>query len=165
MRQVERFLGLGLNFSFGRIVPMPDWSTFYGLVVAEWLNRGIPLMPPAPEIEVERAFADLNHPLSADVKALYAAAGGFASESADLWSFWPLDRLREENMPERRPFVMFADWLICSHLYCFHYENPETSSVYISHDGRSLEPDPIAGSLSEFLENLLCNPGKVQAWE
>lgn len=144
---------------------MPAQSTFFDLVAAEWRNRGVPLMPPASDIEVARAFADLGCPLSADVRSLYAVAAGFVDYESDrLWSFWSLGRIREENSPGRRPFVMFADWLISSHVYCLHYENPEISSIYISHDGWSLDREPIAGSLAEFLENLLCSPDKVEAW-
>ncbi len=144
---------------------MPARSTFYDLVAAEWRNRGVLLMPPASEIEVARVFADLGCPLSADVRSLYAVAGGFADYEFDrLWSFWSLGRIRKENVPGRRPFVMFADWLLHSHVYCFHYENPEVSSIYISHDRRSLDRDPIAGSLAEFLETLLCSPDEVEAW-
>jgi hypothetical protein len=133
--------------------------------VAMWRGRGIPLMPPATAAEIVRLFADLGHPLSADVRALYATVGGFADgEMDELWSFWPLDQVREENSGGGRPFVMFADYLIHSHIYCFHYESTRTSSVFISHDGETLEEEPVAASVAEFLEKLLCDPNEVGAW-
>ena len=144
---------------------MPSPTDFYDLIVEEWRRRGVALKPPAFDAEVTRVFADLGYPLSDDVRRLYAVANGFVDGESDrLWSLWSLDQIREENGPKRKPFVKFADWLISSHLYAFHYESPETSSVYISNNGWSLEPEPIAHSLAEFLETLLCSPDDVEAW-
>ncbi len=138
----------------------------YEQAAQEWRRRGVSLLPPAPEAEVIRTFGDLGYPLSMDVLSLYTTVGGFVDYEWDgLWSFWSLRRLREESEGVRRPFVMFADWLICSHFFCFHYEGPGTSSVYISHNTRSLEADPVACSVPEFLERLLRNPDEVQAWD
>ncbi len=138
----------------------------YNLVAEEWRRRGMPLKSPATDSDLSRVFAELGVPLSADVRDLYTTVGGFQDYEWDgFWSFWSLDRLREESKGKQKPFVMFADWLIWSHAYCLHYENPEVSSVYITYDGRSLEPDPIASCVAEFLEKLLCNPDEVDAFD
>lgn len=144
---------------------MPSQDAFYDLVADEWRRRGISLLPAAPDIEVVRLFADLGYPLSADVRSFYAVTGGFADGELDaLWGLWSLDEVRKQNDFKWPTFVMFADYLLNSHAYCFHYENPEISSIYITHDWLSLERNPIAGSLAEFLEKLLCSPAEVQAW-
>jgi hypothetical protein len=144
---------------------MPSRHEFYELVAAEWRDRGIPLMPPAPTDDIVRLFEELRYPLSADVKSLYEVTGGFAHHADDrLWSLWTLAEIRAECHRHQPPIVIFADWLCDSHVYCLQYETPEISSVYISYDKLSLEGDPISGSLAEFLEQLLCNPDEVEAF-
>lgn len=128
------------------------------------------LLPPASTAEVERTFMDLGHPVSSDVLDLYSVIGGFLGGDSDrLWSFWSLDEIRFQNQDQKlrrkRPFVMFADWLISSHVYCFRYESPDASSVFISHDGWSLEAEPIACGVATFLEMLLDHPNEVQVWD
>lgn len=133
--------------------------------VACWRSQGVKLSPPAPEDEVVRVFASLGVPLSEDVRRLYAAADGFVDDDAHvLWSFWPLRRVAEENGGYSRPFVLFADWLIFSHMYCFEYNDEGTSSVYLAHVGNEREPDPIAQSVEEFLRRLVDDPDSVWAW-
>lgn len=140
-------------------------SHFHDLVVEEWRRRGVGLKPPIPEAVVNGLFDHLGCLVSSDVKALYARVGGFCDpKSMDgLWQLWSPEEIRRENRTMKRGYVAFADYLCNSHLYCLRYEDPETSSVYISHEGHSLEAQPIAGSLAEFLEVLLCNPDDVDA--
>jgi hypothetical protein len=143
---------------------MQDYDV-YDRAVQHWRERGVALLPPASETELVSTFADLGYPLSADVRKLYTTVGGFVDyQWDDLWSFWSLGRIREMNAPEPVPFVIFADYLIVSHLYCFHYESPEVSSVYISHSGGTLEACPVARNVPEFLEKLLRDPDEVEAW-
>ena len=139
--------------------------TLFESIADEWRKRGVPLMPPAAEAEIVALFAELGCPLSADIRDLYATVGGFVDyESDGQWSFWSLGRMRKEAGGRHRPFVMFADWLILSHVYCFRFETPDVSSVYISHDGSSLEARPVASSVAEFFEKLLSDADSVDAW-
>jgi hypothetical protein len=144
---------------------MPNPREFYEFVAAEWRDRGIPLLPPASSDDIVRLFEDLRCPLSADVRTLYEVTGGFADNADNrLWSLWTLEQIREERCDAPRSIVIFSDYLVYSSFYCLHYENPEVSSIYISHDKLSLELGQIAGSLAEFLEKLLCNPDEVEAF-
>ena len=144
---------------------MSSLLEFFEVVAAEWRARRVPLLPPVAEPELAKLFADLGCPLSADVRDLYTTVGGFADGAEDeMWTLWSPRLIRDENESEHRPFVMFADYLLGSHVYCFRYETAERSSVYISYDGRSLEREAIATSVAEFFEKLLCSPGEVDAW-
>lgn len=138
----------------------------YERAVSFWRERGLPLLPPAPEDVVRRTFADLGRPLSADVLRLYSLVGGFDGTECDRgWflSLWSLDEICWQNARLRPQDVCFADWLMWSHLYGFRYETPEQSSVFIDH-GR-VEPYPVAASVAEFLEKLLRDPDEVEAWD
>jgi len=150
-------------------------ENLYDRVAQRWRERGVVLLPPARDADVVRTFDQLGYPLSADVRRLYTTFGGFEDFGVDgLWSFWSLSRLckenddrsrhRRRNKGEPRAFVMFADYLISSHVYCFHYERADNSSVYISHDGESLERAPVASSVGDFFEKLINKPDDVEAW-
>jgi hypothetical protein len=155
-----------LNSVVRRRGAMGSLVAFYEAVADEWRARGVPVMPGAPEDLIIGLFAELGCPLSGDVRDLYSTVGGFSDYECDrLWSFWSPGRVRAESGGSRRPFVMFADWLINSHLYCFRYESPEVSSVYITHDGWSLEPEPVAVSVADFFKRLLTDPNSVGAWD
>jgi hypothetical protein len=67
------------------------------------------------------------------------------------WSLWSLDRLVSENLRYQRPYLLFADFLIESHLYCFKYETPERSSVCIDYFNGQ-EPRVVSNTVSEFFD-------------
>jgi len=46
-----------------------------------------------------------------------------------MWSLWPIERLISENARYDRPHILFADFLIDSHFYCFSYVSEEQSAV------------------------------------
>jgi len=67
------------------------------------------------------------------------------------WSLWPLDRIVSESLQYQRPYLLFADFLIGSHLYCFKYENPERSAVCVDYFNGQ-EPHVVSQSVSEFFD-------------
>ena len=144
---------------------MPGHAAFYDLVAEEWRRRGVGLMPPISEVDIADLLNDLGCMVSADVKAFYARVGGFCDPNCTdgLWQLWSPEEIRRSNRTMKRGYVAFADDLCNSHLYCLRYEDPETSSVYISYEGHGVESKPIAGGLAEFLEVLLCDPDQVDA--
>ncbi len=129
-----------------------------------WLANSVPLLPPASDAELATAFGAVEFPLSDDVRSLYRLTAGFDYGQFDegLWSLWPLSRIVEENNKKKPQFLWFADWLIDSHRYCFHYTNPEVSAVYIDHCSPKSPPFPIAESLVDFLETYLRNPDVLE---
>jgi hypothetical protein len=140
-------------------VATPD---VYERAADHWRTRGVSLLCPCSPDEVGATFETLGYPLSADVRRLYDVIGGFADYECDiLWSLWSLARLREENAEnrDRGELLLFADWLIQSHTYGFHYEDARVSSVYIHDSG-----ERIADSLEAFLETYLSNPDAVWAF-
>ncbi len=143
----------------------------YERAADHWRARGVPLLAPCSPAEVGATFEALGYPLSADVARLYGVVGGFANDESDvLWSLWSLARLREENQSLARwrqengedrdcvTLLLFADWLIASHSYGFHYEDARVSSVYLDTGER------IADSLEAFLETYLSDPDAVWAF-
>jgi hypothetical protein len=135
-------------------------------VIENWRREGINLLPPNEEAAVIATLNGIRRKYSRDVIALYCATGGMPDGESDshVWSLWPLARIVSENSLYERPHILFADFLIDSHLYCFRYENDETSSVCIEYD-HGHEPKQIAGSVNEFFELYLRNPRSLAMFE
>ena len=131
-------------------------------VLSKWHADGLDLLPPASEAQVVAALSGLGQPLSLDVLKLYSATGGMSEGGMDslCFSLWPLDRVAFENQKCAVAGVMFADFLIDSHMYLFRYEDSDRSSVHAEY-GDGLGPQLVAGSIIEFFELYLCYPEKV----
>jgi hypothetical protein len=121
--------------------------------ILEWQQGGLTLLPPNSEASVLAALNATGRKFSRDVVVLYCTTGGMADEQSDsrFWSLWSLDRVVSENMRYQRPYLLFADFLIGSHLYCFKYENPECSAVCIDYFNGQ-EPRVVSNSVSEFFD-------------
>ena len=140
-------------------------SDIFETAVAEWRKRSVKLLPPATSEEIAATFAKLNYPVTSDVRRLYSLTGGFVNYECDYqWSLWSLGRIVKENKRRDTSPLWFADFLICSHVYCFQSMSPSTSAVYIDHNDPKTEPYMIADSLGGFLEKYLANPDTVEAF-
>ena len=131
-------------------------------VINRWRNEGLSMLPPVEEADIMAALAKTGRKYSRDVVALYRATGGMAEGESDshVWSLWSLARVVSENSRHERPYILFADFLINSHLYCFKYDNEESSSVCVDYfDGE--EPECVAKSVAEFFELYLKSPEKL----
>ena len=132
-------------------------------LLRKWRGDGVSLLPSADEVSVVAALDKTGRRYSSDVVALYCATGGMPDGESDahMWTLWPLEQVVSENANYlERPHLLFADFLIHSHLYCFRYESEERSSVCVDYfDGK--EPEVLAGSVSEFFELYLKNPGAL----
>jgi len=119
--------------------------------IREWQQSRLSLLPPNSETSVHAALNATGRKYSRDVVDLYCRTGGMADEQSDnrCWSLWSLNRIVAENLGYQRPYILFADFLIHSHLYCFKYENPERSAVCIDYFNGQ-EPRVVAESVSEF---------------
>lgn len=127
--------------------------------VERWRRDGVKLLPPEDDVAVIGRLRDLGRLISRDVVELYCATGGMEWDmDTNLLSLWPLDRVTSENAARDYPFLLFADFLLNSHLYGLKYENADESSVYAVGAG---EPERVAGSLDEFFKHLLNDPGKL----
>ena len=135
------------------------------IAIEQWRRAGITLLPPNEEAVIA-ALNQIGRKYSRDVIALYSATGGMKDGESDshLWSLWPLARILSENPRYERPYILFADFLIDSHLYCFRYENDEIASVYIEY-GNGEEPKRVAGSVNEFFEIYLRSPIDLDMFE
>ena len=141
-------------------------SEVFERVVEYWHQNGVPLLPRETEVEIVATFEALKQPLSEDVLGLYLTVGGHADGETDphWFSFWSLGRIREENKHYRPANVWFADFLINSHVFCFHYEGQRVSSVYVDHNSSTCPPYPVASSVAEFFEAYLSDRNAVEAW-
>jgi|SRR5918912_3428114 hypothetical protein len=135
-------------------------------VIETWQLEGLNLLPPNDEAAVIAELNKIGRKYSHDVVALYCTTGGMLDGESDshIWSLWPLARILSENSRYNRSYILFADFLIDSHLYCFRYENDERSSVCIEY-GNGDEPKQVAGSVNEFFELYLRNPGSLEMFE
>jgi hypothetical protein len=146
-----------------------DPETAIERAIGWWQVMDTSLLPPATVEEVGEAFARLDARVSQDVLKLYSLTGGMGHECkyGDIWRLWSLDELRlpRVDVPHttERPLVYFADYFIESHLYAFHFESDEHSSVHMSADRADYAPHEIAGSVEEFLQALICHPASVDA--
>ena len=74
-----------------------------------------------------------------------------------LLSLWPLERVRKENDARREAGdIAFADFLIDSFWYDFHFEDSARSSVYGGYERRKL-----AESVEEFFALCLDDPERL----
>jgi hypothetical protein len=136
-------------------------------VMQSWKQAGIPLLPPLDADTIRKTMQGLGRQVSADVLQLYQAMRGFADYDLydNCWSLWSLDQIIDWNKghvdwstaPERK-LIGFADVMIDSFFFCFHYENEEISSVWIE-DGEAVRF--LTGSVAEFLALCLSDPGKL----
>ena len=135
-------------------------------LLRKWRRDGVSLLPPADEVSVVAALDKTGRRYSSDVVALYCATGGMPDGESDtrMWSLWSLEQVVSENSNYGRPHLLFADFLIHSHLYCFRYESDETSSVCIEY-GDGEEPVRVARSVDEFFEIYLSSPGDLDMFD
>jgi hypothetical protein len=135
-------------------------------VLKRWRSEGVSLLPPADEASVIAAFDKTGRRYSRDVVALYCATGGMAGGESDAraWSLWRLEQVVSENSSYERPHLLFADFLIHSQLYCFRYESEERSSVCVDYFSGE-EPEVLAGSVAEFFDLYLKNPGALRVFD
>jgi hypothetical protein len=134
--------------------------------IEKWKLEKIALHSPLEESVVMATLSALGRPYSRDVLALYTATGGMKDCNSDshLWSLWSLERVISETSRYTRPYILFADFLINSHFYCFKYENEERSSVAVDYlDGT--EPETLAGSVQEFFEMLNNDAARLRMFE
>ena len=132
--------------------------------VNKWRDAGIKLLPPADESAILEAFRRIDRPLTRDILKLFRTTAGFDQYDSDshLWSLWPLSRIVEEHetIKYERPYTLFADFMINSYLYCFHFRDDNISSVCIDYfDGN--DPMSVAQSVEEFFELYLTNPDSI----
>jgi hypothetical protein len=135
-------------------------------VIETWQREGVNLLPPNEEAAIIAELNKIGRKYSRDALSLYCATGGMPDGESDshMWSLWPLTRIVLENSRYDSPYILFADFLIDSHLYCFRYENDERSSVCIEYCNGD-EPKQVAGSVNEFFELYLRSPGCLEMFE
>lgn len=133
-------------------------------VLRKWHEEGVELLPPVKEAYVMAVLDRIGRKSSLDVVSLYCATGGMTDDDHLFWSLWSLDRVVAENLRYDRPYILFADFLIDSHFYCFRYENDERSSVCVEYFNRE-EPKPLAESVSDFFDLYLKSPGQLEMFE
>ena len=135
-------------------------------VVAKWRAEGVDLLPPLEELQLIATVGSLGQTVSRDVAELYRATSGMSDGDMDslCFSLWPPERLARENQKHSVDGVLFADFLIDSHLYLFRYEDSDRSSVHVEHfDGKG--PQRVADSITEFFELYLETPEKVYLYD
>ncbi len=78
----------------------------FSSLVDQWRANSVSLLPPASLDEVAKVFAELQQPLSRDVLRLYTQVNGFEEyETDNVWSWWSLSRVLEENQTHRPKMV------------------------------------------------------------
>jgi hypothetical protein len=134
--------------------------------IEQWRREGINLLPPSDETTVIDALNRAGRKYSRDVIALYSATGGMKDGECDshLLSLWPLERVISETVRHNHSHILFADFLIDSHFYCFKYESNQFSSVCIEYfDGK--QPERVAETVDEFFELYLRTPNALAMFE
>lgn len=134
--------------------------------IEKWGLEEVALLSPIDESVLVTKLSSLGRPTSRDVLSLYSATGGMEDGCSDshMWSLWSLDRVVSETLRYSRPYILFADFLIDSHLYCFKYENEERSSVAVDYLSGE-EPEVLAGSIQEFFEILNQDAARLRMFE
>jgi hypothetical protein len=126
-------------------------------VLRRWEAQGLPLVPPADRETVVRALTGTGKPFARDLVDLYCVTGGLEDWMDDLWfTLWPLRRVARENSADEDDGLRFADVLISCFEYSLRPEDECRSAVYGGYETRRL-----AGSIDEFFELYLTDPGKL----
>jgi len=134
--------------------------------IEKWKLEGVALNPPIEESVVVAKLSVLGRPYSRDVLGLYAAIGGMEDGYSDshMWSLWSLERVVSETTRYDRPYILFGDFLIDSHFYCFKYENEDRSSVAVDYLNGEV-PELLAESVQEFFEILNNDAARLRMFE
>jgi len=134
--------------------------------IEKWKLEGVALHSPSEDSVVVTKLSSLGRPISRDVLSLYKATGGMEDSYSDshMWSLWSLERVVSETLRYSRPYILFADFAIDSHFYCFKYENEERSLVGVDYLNGE-EPEILAGSVQEFFEILNQNAARLSMFE
>lgn len=122
-------------------------------VILRWEQQRIRLLPPVDADSVSRALSRTGKRFSADVVRLYELTGGTEDMDNALFTLWPLMRVTMRNTDGQSPDLAFADFLIDSFWFYFHYEDAVRSSVYGGYDRRKLADD-----IDQFFGLYLTNP-------
>ena len=130
--------------------------------IQRWKREDLRLLPPIEESVIKAGLGKLGRACPRDVLALYSLTGGMEDGYSDshMFSLWPFQKAIAETARYTRPYIMFADFLIDSHLYCFRYENQERSSVVVDYVNGE-EPELVAESVEEFFKLLNCDAAKL----
>ena len=130
--------------------------------IQRWKREDLRLLPPIEESVIKASLGNLGRACSRDVSALYRLTGGMEDGDSDshMLSLWPFQKAMAETARYTRPYILFADFLIDSHLYCFRYENHERSSVVVDYVNGE-EPELVAESVEEFFKLLNCDAAKL----
>ena len=134
--------------------------------IEKWKREEIALHSPMKESVVMAKLGALGRAYSRDVLALYAATGGMEDGYSDshMLSLWSLERVILETSRHNKPYILFADFLINSHFYCFKYENEERSSVGVDYLNGE-EPEWLAESVDGFFEILNSDAARLRVFE
>jgi hypothetical protein len=134
--------------------------------IEKWKREEVALHAPMEESVVVAKLSALDRAYSRDVLALYAATGGMEDGYWDshMLSLWSLERVTLEKSRHNRPYILFADFLIDSHFYCFKYENEERSSVGVDYLNGE-EPEWLAESVEGFFEILNNDAARLKMFE
>ena len=136
------------------------------VAVQNWQREGVSLHAPLEVASITAAMEGVGRKYSRDVVGLYLITGGMkeGEEDARCFSLWSIDRLIAENSSYKRPHILFADFLIASHFYCFKYESEELSSVCVDYlNGQEVKI--VAASVAEFFDLCVRDPGKLQMFD
>lgn len=130
--------------------------------IQQWKHENLKLFPRVNESVIKSSLCDLGRACSSDVLALYLLTGGMEDADSDshMFSLWPFHKAVAETARYSRPYFLFADFLIDSHLYCFKYESPERSSVAVDYLNGE-EPELVAESVEQFFMILNCDAAKL----
>jgi len=83
---------------------------------------------------------------------------------ARCWTLWSLAQIVSENARYDGRDLLFADFLLNSHLYGFRYVNPHQSAVYVDYLNGT-EPEMVAGSVDEFFHLYLNRPDALAMFD
>jgi hypothetical protein len=136
------------------------------VAIQNWQREGVSLLAPLEVASITAAMEGVGRKYSSDVVGLYLITGGMkeGEEDARCFSLWSIDRLIAENSSYKRPHILFADFLIASHFYCFRYQSEQLSSVCVDFLNEQ-EPKIVAASVAEFFDLCVRDPGKLEMFD
>ena len=129
-------------------------------LIARWRSDPGTVIPGRDAGDVRRVFEQLGSWATEDVVQLFTHCGGLSGMDGEMWEFWTLERIVDDNLEMPRKGVLFADFAVNCIFLLLRPVDAATSDVWRCDFGDAV-PTRIAPSVAAFVERYLQGDGFI----
>ena len=123
-----------------------------------WKDQCLKIEKPLDRPQLDERFSALRVNATEELVTVFSALNGFTEMMDDeLFAFWPVDQMIEENCNgdwvKDRSSVHFADFLIFSHTFAFKQNETPFAAIHCHYASDNIVK--VADSFEEFFEYYL----------